>query len=505
MLLLLLISATFTFIIFRFIDTIYLAPRRTQNHFRKQGIHGPPYRPIFGNTAEIRLMFDEAQSKPISPFSHDIVCRVMPHYYKWATQYGKTFLYWFGPNPVLAIDQTDMIRKILVNSSGAFSKVAFNPVAKALFGGGLVAIEDEKWAFHRRIANRAFTMETVKGWIPDIVASTTKMLQKWEQIVGDKEEAEIEVHKQLHDLSADVISRTAFGSCFEEGRRIFELQEQQIYLFSLAMRTIYIPGFRFLPTKRNRQRWRLDKETRDSIRLLIRRNGEAGSENSNNLLSLLMSAAKDQDGNEERLSEDDVIDECKTFYFAGKETTANLLTWAVILLAVHQDWQSQARDEVLRVCGTNCLPTVENFKEFKIVNLILNETLRLYPPVVMMKRKTKREVNLGNLNIPAATQFYLAMTSVHQDPEIWGKDAKEFNPTRFLEMRKHLASYFPFSLGPRVCVGQNLALVESRIVLALIVQRFTFNLSPSYVHAPIHLMTLQPQYGAHILFRKNII
>ena len=134
--------------------------------------------------------------------------------------------------------------------------------------------------------------------------------------------------------------------------------------------------------------------------------------------------------------------------------------------------------------------------------MILNETLRLYPPAVMMKRRTTKDINLGNLNIPAETQLYLAMTAVHRDVELWGEDADEFNPMRFSVPRKHLASFFPFSLGPRVCVGQNLATVESRIILAMIIQQYSFMLSPTYVHAPMQVMTLQPQHGAHIIFRK---
>ncbi|XP_022883503.1 cytochrome P450 CYP72A219-like [Olea europaea var. sylvestris] len=298
-----------------------------------------------------------------------------------------------------------------------------------------------------------------------------------------------------------IVSRTAFGSSFEEGKRIFELQEQQTTLTLQAMRSVYIPGLRFLPTNRNRMMWKLEKEIRDSIRILIVSNSKI-RENSNNLLSLLMSVNGDNDKDNQGLGVEEVIDECKTFYFAGKETTANLLTWALLLLAHHQEWQSRAREEVFRVCKNNELPDTENLNDLKIVACILNETLRLYPPVVMLMRQTSNNIKLGNLDVPTNTQFNLPIAAVHHDPSIWGEDANEFNPLRFAEPRKHLASYFPFGLGPRICVGQNLAMVESKLILAMILQQFSFAISPSYVHAPILSWTLEPQYGAYIIFRR---
>ena len=138
--------------------------------------------------------------------------------------------------------------------------------------------------------------------------------------------------------------------------------------------------------------------------------------------------------------------------------------------------------------------------------MILYEVLRLYPPTVFFSRTLQKDMELENLSLPAGVRVTMPILSVHHDCDIWGDDAKEFKPERFSEgiakATKGQVSYFPFGRGPRICIGQNFALLETKIVLSLLLQNFSFQLSPAYAHAPIVIPSLQPKYGAHIVLHK---
>ncbi|XP_010537689.1 PREDICTED: cytochrome P450 72C1-like [Tarenaya hassleriana] len=138
--------------------------------------------------------------------------------------------------------------------------------------------------------------------------------------------------------------------------------------------------------------------------------------------------------------------------------------------------------------------------------MILHEVLRLYSPAYFTCRITEQELKLERFSLPAGVVVTIPMLLVHHDPDLWGNDVKEFKPERFANgvasATKGRLSFLPFSSGPRTCIGQNFSMLEAKLFVAEVLQRFRLELSPSYTHAPLPAATTFPQHGAHIIIRK---
>jgi len=138
--------------------------------------------------------------------------------------------------------------------------------------------------------------------------------------------------------------------------------------------------------------------------------------------------------------------------------------------------------------------------------MILYESLRLYSPITVLPRRIYEDITLGEVSLPTGVLVSLPIILLHHDKDIWGEDANKFNPERFREgissATKGQVTYFPFAWGPRICIGQNFAMLEAKMTLCMILQSFSFELSPSYTHSPQSSVTTQPQYGAPLIFHK---
>ncbi|XP_061998661.1 cytochrome P450 CYP749A22-like isoform X1 [Rosa rugosa] len=507
-----LLSILFLFlllVLIKIFHKLWWNPTRIQKLMALQGIKGPSYRFIHGNTKEISSMQKEAMSRPKS-LSHDIFSHVQPHFYLWSRAYGKNFLQWHGSRAQLVITEPELCKEILNNKDRTFLKTDFPIFMKKLLGDGLVTTEGEKWGRMRKLANSAFHGESLKSLIPATIASAELMLERWK---SHEEGKEIEIFEEFRLLTSEVISRTAFGSSYSEGKSIFDmLMKLALLTFKNAFKARIPIISNIFKTSDDIEAQKLEKGVHDSIIEIVKKREQKAMTMSeeeksfgSDFLGLLMKAHHDVDGNQ-RITVDDLVDECKTFYFAGQETTSSLLAWTVFLLALHTDWQKEARKEVLQLFGKQT-PNPDDISKLKTMGMIINESLRLYPPVVSIYRKVAREVRLGKLLVPADLEILIPCLALQHEPQFWGQDVELFKPERFSEgvakaTNNNMATFLPFGMGPRNCVGYNFATTEAKIALAMILQRYAFTLSPCYVHSPFRLLTVRPQHGIQVMLHS---
>ncbi|KAK8308159.1 hypothetical protein V6Z12_D02G038000 [Gossypium hirsutum] len=471
-----------------------------------QGIRGPPYRFIHGNNKEVAKMRQEALSKPMA-LRHDIFPRVQPHIDTWINEYGRNYLSWDGVRAELVISEPDLIKEVLKNSEKAFPKRKLTLFLSKLLGNGLATVEGEKWEKRRKLGNYAFHGESLKNMTPAIIASVETMLEKWKGYVGK----EIEVFEEFRLLTSEVISRTAFGSTYLEGQKIFYMLSKLAIIANRSFFKTRIPWISKLWKSADiLESEELANEIQGCVMKMIKKredrvvNGEADSFG-NDFLGLLVKAYHDLD-DKDMLSLGDLVDECKTFYLAGQDTVNGLLAWTVLLLAIHGDWQEKARREVIEIFG-NQNPHPESIVKLKIMTMIINETLRLYGLQNGIIREVGREVQIGNLVLPANIDLYIANVVPQHDPQLWGDDVHLFKPERFAEgiakaTNYNAAAFCPFGIGPRSCVGMSFATMETKIALSMILQRYTISLSPAYVHSPISVLGIQPEHGIQVILKS---
>ncbi|CAN6231253.1 unnamed protein product [Urochloa humidicola] len=484
-------------------------PHAMARAFARQGIRGPAYRLLVGNIMEAKAMSAATSSSTLDWSSHDFIGRVFPHYQAWMALYGKVFLLWFGPRPTLFVGRYDMVKRILSDKAGLYRKPPPGPNTLALLGTGLVFANGEDWVRHRHVVQPAFAMDKLKTMTGVMAACAGEVIKAWEaRAVAGGGEATVEIGHEFMEITRDVISHTVFGSSYRQGKEVFLAQrELQAMAFSSTYSLLRIPGMQYAPTRANLRRSQLNRKVRDMVMPIINDRLAAAKEGGGygaDLLGLMLEANAAGNG----MSMDEIIDECKTFFFAGHDSTAQLITWATFLLGTHPEWQQRLREEVVREFGGAGMPLHlqgDVLSKLKLVTMVLYETLQLYSAASLIARVAAADADLCGVKVPRGTMLLVPITMLHRDEEVWGADAGEFNPLRFKDgvgrAAAHPSAFLSFAFGPRYCIGQDFAMLEAKATLALLLRRFAFQVGPEYVHAPADLLTLQPLHGLPIVLK----
>ncbi|KAH7532901.1 cytokinin hydroxylase [Ziziphus jujuba] len=485
----------------------WLTPRRIKKFMERQGVRGPKPRLFIGNMLELAAMVSKSTSHDMNTISHDIVGRLLPHFVAWSKQYGKRFIYWHGIiEPRMCLTEIELIKELLFKHSSISGKSWLQQEGcKHFIGRGLLMANGKDWHHQRHIVAPAFMGDKLKSYAGYMVECTTEMLQSLKKEV-ELGRTEFEIGEYMTRLTADIISRTEFDSCYEKGKKIFNLLTDLQHQCAKASRYFCFPGSRFLPSKYNIEIKKMKVQVEKLLMEIIQSRkdcAEVGRSSSygNDLLGMLLNEMKEKKENGFSLNLQLIMDECKTFFFAGHETTALLLTWTVMLLASNPSWQEKVRAEVKQVCNGQT-PSVDHLSKFTLLNMVINESMRLYPPASVLPRMAFEDIKLGDLHIPKGLSIWIPVLAIHHSEELWGKDANEFNPDRFASKSFVPGRFIPFAAGPRNCVGQSFAMMEAKIILAMLISRFSFNISDNYRHAPVLVLTIKPKYGVQVCLRS---
>ncbi|KAK3425940.1 cytokinin hydroxylase [Eucalyptus grandis] len=488
------------------ISFYWWTPRRIKKIMERQGVRGPRPRLLVGNIVDMVSLVAKSTSDDMDSIRHDIVPRLLPHYVLWSRQYGKRFIYWNGTEPRMCLTETDLIKELLSKYSTVTGKSWMQQQgSKHFIGKGLLMANGDDWYHQRHIVAPAFLGDKLKSCAGYMVECTNQRLQSLRKAV-DSGQTEFEISEYMTRLTADIISRTEFDSSYEKGKQIFHLLTNLQRLCAQASCHLWFPGSRFFPSKYNREIKSLKMEVERLLMEIIQSRRDCvevgrSSSHGNDLLGMLLNEMQEKrSGNGLSLNLQLIMDECKTFFFAGHETTSLLLTWTVMLLASNPSWQERVREEVAQVCN-GADPSVEHLSKLTLLNMVINESMRLYPPATVLPRTAFEDIKLGDLHIPKGLSIWIPVLAIHHSEELWGKDANEFNPERFASKSFAPGRFIPFAMGPRNCIGQSFALMEAKIILAMLISRFSFTISENYRHAPVIVLTVKPKYGVQICLK----
>ncbi|CAB4299787.1 unnamed protein product [Prunus armeniaca] len=495
-------------------ELLLLRPRGLRSKLGKQGIRGPPPSFLLGNLSAIKRLQSKGHSTAtktadptklhhdgdVASIDHEWHSKIFLYIEQWRNEYGQIFMYASAHLQQLCITDVEVVKEIGLCKSLNLGKASLtSKVVGPLLGEGLLSSNGLIWAHQRGIIAPELYLDKVKGMVDLIVDSTTSILRRWEDEIDSKGGiAEIKVDKYLRNLAADIISRACFNNRYDQVEEIFnKLRALQKVLTKGIMS---LPGLRLLPTKDNRETWRLEKEAESMILKLVKQRIEASGEE--DLFKMLLAGAGDSKGLSQKKF---IVDNCKTIFFAGHETTAIAASWSLMLLAAHPDWQARARAEVLKICGDKPLDG-DMLRSMKVLKMVIQEVLRLYPPAFFVTREAFETVTLKNIVIPKGVILQIPIPFLQHNPDIWGPDAHEFNPERFangtFQACRSPQAYMPFGTGPRICVGQHLVMTELKVLLASVLSKFCFSLSPAYQHAPLFSLVTEPGHGVILHVRK---
>ena len=411
-------------------------------------------------------------------------------------KYGDTVAIHF-PQEMVFFYHPDAVQHILKTNAKCYVKGNLYKPLRALLGNGLVTADGEDWKKSRRVVGNEFSSKALKKFSFLMTEEVTSMAESWREQChsGPKE---LDISKEMMSLTFNIIGRTLFGAQLGKNAETIQhnLGNATDIMFRRATTGWSPPSF--LPFPSNLTLNGIVGKFNDIVYGIIKNEKKEKADDINVLSKLLK--AKDEQG-KNSLTEQQVRDEVMTLMLAGHETTSNLLTWTFYLLSKNPRVEEKLLLELNKIEGDYL--THDHYSKDSYLNAVINESMRLYPPVPIVGRMNIEEDTVGGYTISPNTVVECLQLITHYDGRFF-KDPETFNPERFMGNDEvYPGSFFPFALGPRHCIGAEFSLLESQILLGSLVKNFHIVLKEGFVPKPVPSISLQAKTGLFMKIEKR--
>lgn len=402
---------------------------------------------------------------------------------------------------VLLTDRPEIMQHVLQKNNKNYTKTrVVSELLKKQLGNGLLTSEGEYWLKQRRAIQPGFHRKRLEGISTIMVAEINKYLDEVFDVYAETGK-EVDIAKEMTELAFKIVSKSLFGTEVEDDKlEVIEeiVSQSQQFLVDQVRKPMLKPWFHISGAyKRNEA----IKAQGDALIMEIIKERLASTEEHSDLLDMLIQT-RYEDGS--GMTDQQLLEEAVILYVAGHETSANAMAWMWYLLAIHPEIEEKVLQSVDESIGDQD-PSFEKLRDLGYCLQVVEETMRLYPPAWVIDRKPLSDDEFEGIPIKKENDVLCFIYGVHRSKRYW-EDPETFDPERFTAENKAKQvpfSYMPFGGGPRLCIGNNFALMEMQFVLAMMIKRYRFKVVENQEIDINPMITLRPRHGIKVIVKKR--
>ena len=398
-----------------------------------------------------------------------------------------------GTQPVYLVSHPDYLKRILWENHHNYRRPGmFYNILRRIAGNGLATSEGDFWLRQRRMIQPHLHRKNLAYLFAEMTGAIDDVLTDWMPLAKDS--VEIEMGSRMGEITGVIITRTLFGKGILPTAEVSEICSYIFRINKFGGQSGLLPEWIPLP---GRKQFRDDiNATREAVNYIIAKSRQE-KETSASLIKMLINTVDDE--SQEQMTEQQLFDEVMTLVIAGYETTATALTWFIVAMQQWPEVFEKLRAEIDQVLGSRP-PSFDDVPRLVYTRQALMETLRMYTVVPFLSRAVNETDQLGPYTLPANALLFVFLHGVHHNPRAW-PNPKVFDPDRFSPegiANQHPFAYLPFSAGPRKCVGNEFALLEGTLIIAMLLQKYNLNMLPNQTFQARMGSMMHPHMGVKL-------